>query len=244
MTDPIGSTNWAFDTRGRVTSEIKIVQDGSTLLGNYSTSWTYNNADQVTGMIYPSGEDAPFTYDAENRLVSVIKGSIKVADYAYDGDGNRVLTKDYTPSQTNPDKTAYVGEHFEVFIDADYTPTTPQPPSCPGCTHKIFLPLVVDTGPKPPVGHTWKSYYYAGSARVAMQVQDHAGGVSGVFWIYTDHLGSTTVTANELGGLISELRYKAWGEDRAKHGDDADELPVHGASTVRGRVVLLQGEIL
>jgi hypothetical protein len=38
------------------------------------------------------------------------------------------------------------------------------------------------------LGQVWRSYYYAGSARVAMRVQDHAGQSSGgIYWLYADH---------------------------------------------------------
>ncbi|WP_423222635.1 RHS repeat-associated core domain-containing protein [Candidatus Amarolinea aalborgensis] len=37
-------------------------------------------------------------------------------------------------------------------------------------------------------------------------------------WLATDHLGSTAVTANEVGARIAELRYKPWGESRYSFG--------------------------
>ena len=37
-------------------------------------------------------------------------------------------------------------------------------------------------------------------------------------WLETDHLGSTSVTANETGERIAELRYKPWGESRYSFG--------------------------
>jgi RHS repeat-associated protein len=42
---------------------------------------------------------------------------------------------------------------------------------------------------------------------------------NGVFYLLTDHLGSTSVTANgTTGALVSELRYKPWGETRWSSG--------------------------
>ena len=55
---------------------------------------------------------------------------------------------------------------------------------------------------------TITKYYQAGSQRIALRVN----GV--VRWLATDHLGSTSVTANESGARIAELRYKPWGENR------------------------------
>jgi RHS repeat-associated protein len=56
-----------------------------------------------------------------------------------------------------------------------------------------------------------------------MRVQDNTntGGSGGLFWLYADHLGSTTLTArmDGLGGdLISTLSYTAWGETRNSTG--------------------------
>lgn len=52
-----------------------------------------------------------------------------------------------------------------------------------------------------------------------MQVIDHAGGESGVYTLYADHLGNTSVTADETGLSTSALLYKAWGETRSITGN-------------------------
>jgi RHS repeat-associated protein len=59
---------------------------------------------------------------------------------------------------------------------------------------------------------TITKYYYAGATRVAMRVN---GTLS---YILPDHLGSTSITTNDQGVKISELRYKAWGEVRYTSG--------------------------
>jgi RHS repeat-associated protein len=68
----------------------------------------------------------------------------------------------------------------------------------------------------PPTGEVWTSYYYAGGQRIAMRVQDPASttDTNAVYYPLTDHLGSTSVTADENGAYYSELRYKPWGETR------------------------------
>jgi YD repeat-containing protein len=57
-------------------------------------------------------------------------------------------------------------------------------------------------------GSTLKKYYYAGGQRVAMRENGT------LYWLLTDHLGSTVLTANSDGSFKAELRYKAWGENR------------------------------
>ena len=55
-------------------------------------------------------------------------------------------------------------------------------------------------------------YYYAGAQRVAMRT----GGT--LFYLLGDHLGSTSLTLDALGNVVSELRYTAWGEVRYQAG--------------------------
>ena len=53
-----------------------------------------------------------------------------------------------------------------------------------------------------------RQYYYAGAQRIAMREN---GTLS---YLLSDHLGSTSITANGSGVKVAELRYKAWGETR------------------------------
>jgi len=62
---------------------------------------------------------------------------------------------------------------------------------------------------------TMKKYYYAGGTRVAERVGTLS---TSYYFLLTDHLGSTSITATRTGGFSSELRYKAWGETRYSSG--------------------------
>ncbi len=61
-------------------------------------------------------------------------------------------------------------------------------------------------------GSTSTKHYYAGNVRVAERV----GGT--LYWLLTDHLGSTAVTTNASGGNVAELRYYAYGKPRSNVG--------------------------
>jgi RHS repeat-associated protein len=61
-------------------------------------------------------------------------------------------------------------------------------------------------------GQVWRSYYYAGAARVAMREVNDDG--SEVYYILTDHLGSTSITVNDAGQRTAQQWYKPWGEVR------------------------------
>jgi RHS repeat-associated protein len=65
----------------------------------------------------------------------------------------------------------------------------------------------------PPAGQVWRSYYFAGSVRIAMRVQVN-GSADQVYYLLTDHLGSTTVSYRSDGGETSYQSYKPWGELR------------------------------
>jgi YD repeat-containing protein len=69
--DESGSTKYQYDARGNVT-EIKIIRDGITRLVGYS----YNGADQVTEMTYPSGRVVTYVRDVAGRVVSVTTAHI------------------------------------------------------------------------------------------------------------------------------------------------------------------------
>ncbi len=51
-------------------------------------------------------------------------------------------------------------------------------------------------------------YYYAGSQRIAMRDNGM------LFYLLGDHLGSTSPVTFGNGNVVSEMKYKAWGEVR------------------------------
>jgi RHS repeat-associated protein len=59
---------------------------------------------------------------------------------------------------------------------------------------------------------TERKYYMAGSTTIAMRTI--VGETDTLNWLLSDHLGSTSVTADESGVYYSELRYTAYGEVR------------------------------
>jgi hypothetical protein len=57
----------------------------------------------------------------------------------------------------------------------------------------------------PPAGQIYHLYYYSGGQRVAMREITTTTNV--VYYLFTDHLGSTNVIADAQGNKVSELRY-------------------------------------
>jgi RHS repeat-associated protein len=163
-----------------------------------------------------NGVTTNFNYDAANNLTS-ISGSTNET-YVFDGDGNRVILKSGTTT------TVYIGQYFEVTIDPNIPLPTPPGGSgggtgCP-TSHCIYLPVVMKMLiSEPPAQREWHSYFYAGSNRVAMRVQGGARGLAGdVFYVLDDFLGSTSLTIKADTLVLTELRYKPWGETRYENG--------------------------
>ncbi|MEA3439771.1 MAG: RHS repeat-associated core domain-containing protein, partial [Chloroflexota bacterium] len=69
-----------------------------------------------------------------------------------------------------------------------------------------------------PEGQVWKTYYYAGSQRVAMRVQDDIGGDE-VYYLLGDHLGSTSVSYRLSDGDTITQFYYPWGAVRPGPGN-------------------------
>ena len=67
MTDATGSTSWAYDAHGRVTSESKTINGA----GTFTTSYAYDAMDRVVTMTYPSGEVVTQTYNNAAQLTQV-----------------------------------------------------------------------------------------------------------------------------------------------------------------------------
>jgi len=69
---------------------------------------------------------------------------------------------------------------------------------------------------------TVTKYYYAGSQRIAMRTNGTLN------YLLGDHLGSTSLTTDANGQVISELRYKPWGETRYSSGSEQTKYTYTG----------------
>ena len=89
---------------------------------------------------------------------------------------------------------------------------------------------------------THTKYDYFGGRRIAVRV------AGTLYWLLSDHLGSTTVTADgATGGRTGELWYKPWGESRgAAFGATPTARRFTGQTLdgVAGGVVFLQCALL
>jgi len=95
---------------------------------------------------------------------------------------------------------------------------------------RVYKPAMLLTRP---AGVIWRSYYYAGSARIAMREDSDHG--SEVYYILTDHLGSTSVAftfdENDQVDFISRQWYTPWGETRSGSSVTATDYAFTGQRT-------------
>ncbi|MCL4506710.1 MAG: hypothetical protein M1434_11110 [Chloroflexi bacterium] len=147
------------------------------------------------------------TWDSDNRLASVTKGS-QTTSYFYDADG--ALVRKVEPRGM----TVYAGADYEVF---SATVVTTGIPITFTRVHTLYLPMAFGA---PPAGACQSTcqYYQFNGARVAVRT----GG--SVYWLHDDHLGSASATTDINGAKVSELRYTPYGETRYSFGSMPTDL--------------------
>ncbi len=79
MTDTTGSASWAYDARGRVLTDTKVISG----TGTFNTYFQYDAMDRVITMTYPTGEVVTQTYNiAAPRSVTQVRSATHNVAYA------------------------------------------------------------------------------------------------------------------------------------------------------------------
>ena len=155
-----------------------------------------------------NGVTMNLTYDTANNMIST-SGSI-TESYIFDGDGNRVALK------SGASTTVYIGNYFEVTIDLNI-PLPPSGSSGSGCQASFctYFPLILKNPIyEPPTHQEWRSYFYAGSNRVAMRVQGGTrSNLGDVYYMLGDFLGSTNLTVDSNTLALTELKIQTLGRN-------------------------------
>jgi YD repeat-containing protein len=199
--------SFGYDALDRLTSAS--ASGGSSGQGQYSISYTYNAIGNLNAQTRTYGAQSSSCPDGalSKPHAVVISGT---NTYCYDRNGNMV--------QRN------VGSTYNLSYDAENRLTTVS-----GAASATFVYDADGNRVKGTVngvttvyvgnyyelsGSTTRTYYPAGagSQRVAMKEN------STLYWLLTDHLGSTAVTANSGGGWNGEVRYYAYGGTRYNAG--------------------------
>ncbi|MGQ0604221.1 MAG: RHS repeat-associated core domain-containing protein [Anaerolineales bacterium] len=70
----------------------------------------------------------------------------------------------------------------------------------------------------PPVNTTWRVYYYAGGKPIAMREMPANDSTGTLYYLHSDHLGSTSVTTNASGAVVARQWYYPFGSVRGSTG--------------------------
>jgi RHS repeat-associated protein len=85
----------------------------------------------------------------------------------------------------------------------------------------------------PPSGQVWRSYYYAGAQLIAMRVLTGTTGNT-LYYLHSDHLGSTSVTTSDTGAVLARQWYHPFGTVRASSGALPTDITFTGQRSESG----------
>ena len=168
----------------------------------YSYNTSTGNLSSKTGM-------GTYTYDStQHHAVDAVTGFT----YQYDSNGNMTRRDptgtDYYDFIYDAENRLYQAKmNGAVLATFTYDGDGNRVKSVVGSTTTLFVGQHYETS-----GGVVTKYYAAGGARVAMRQG------STFYWLFSDHLGSTSKVANSSGALQSQQLYKAWGETRYTSG--------------------------
>src|SRR5690349_8860466 len=128
-------------------------------------------------------------------------GSITNSASAMASDGLHMITSNVATATIMPPTPTPIFSNAAFTYDGDGARVKSVVQTNYGTTTTYFVGNYYEV-----TGTSITKYYYAGSQRIAMNKD---GTLS---FILSDHLGSTTLITDSAGNMISETKYKAWGE--------------------------------
>jgi RHS repeat-associated protein len=193
--------SFTYDTLNR----LKTAQATGGSHGVYSLQWyTYTVAGNIE-----SFEGTAFAYQdtAHKHAVTHLGG---VQRYWYDANGNVIRRINFGLDVTY----SYDAENRLVGVSGSRTATFTYDGDGKLVKMQVGSTYVAIAGPHyQHSGSTGTKYYYAGSVRLAERIG------STLYWLLTDHLGSTAVTTDAGGAYVTELRYLPYGRPRYNPGN-------------------------
>jgi RHS repeat-associated protein len=218
--------------------------------------WYDPNGNMITRTV--GTDAFALAYDPENRIAEVSGDAVVDFTYDGDGkmvirtegDLNTVYIGDHFEIDIRPDvfylPLVFVGQAWSPKAPPKVTPTKDpwggrDPYPAPGeggeplPEFEETIPGTKEGGSRsssiqsfPPSNQTWRSYYYVGSTRASMRVQEGSWR-DDVYFLLSDHLGSTSLTIENDGSTVaSEMRYSPWGSVRYSNGITPTEYTYTG----------------
>jgi RHS repeat-associated protein len=203
ITDSINSQTQSFgyDALDRLTSASA---SGESWQGAYSETYSY---DPATGNLQTKG-GVTLAYGDANHVHAVTGGN----SYQYDSNGSQI--------------TRTIGSDiFNLYYDAENRLVEVKKNSVTiaqftfdGDGKRVKSVIGSETilfagGHYEKKGSTITKYYFAGASRIAMRKYTVPQNMT-LEYMIGDHLGSTSITTDNAGVKVSEMRYKAFGETR------------------------------
>jgi RHS repeat-associated protein len=108
MSDASGEVEYRYDKHGNLISETR-----TTEVSSFVTAYTYNDADRLTRITYPSGTSIDFTLDAAGRVIAIDKTG---------GSGTESLVSDIQYAPFGPVSAFSYGNglNYAATFDLDY----------------------------------------------------------------------------------------------------------------------------
>jgi RHS repeat-associated protein len=185
------------------------------ITGTYNEAYAFNQIGNITNTTrlpnYKYGLKPHAVLTASNNL------------YSYDGNGNMLTRIEVTGSQRITYTQGWDSENRLIAVTATNGITTSISQFVYDSDGNRVLQVLPD-GSKTAYASAievsitgtqriTKTYYSAGSTLVAMRVYSSPA-VSTLYFMYTDHLGSASLTTDITGTVIARQLYDAWGNVR------------------------------
>ncbi len=205
IADSINSQTQSFDydALDRLTSASANGEPGQ---GAYDETYQY---DPATGNLKVKG-DMTLDYLDSNHVHAVTNANGNT--YSYDDNGNQ------TTRHIGNDTFHLIYDAENRLVEVKKNVTTIAEFTFDGDGKRVMSVIGGETirfvgGYYERKGSQITKYYMAGAARVAIRKYTIPQSMT-VEYLLGDHLGSTSITTDSNGAMISEMRYKPWGETR------------------------------
>jgi RHS repeat-associated protein len=239
FTNMIQKQTYTHDPVGNITQMTNVPASETNTYGydalNRLTAWTLNGTQQevytydpATGNLQTKGAPTQvnnttvgqYTYDYSAHAVTQLVDSTNLSNvrnsYGYDYNGNQNSRSITTGSNTGSYTLGYDAENRLVSVSGPngwsasfvYDGDGNRVQSTINGTTTTFIGNYYEN-----TNGAVTKYYYAGSSRIAMRKYTIPQPMT-VEYLLGDNLGSTSITTDNTGAKVSEIRYKPWGETR------------------------------
>ena len=230
-TDSLQSLSYVYDDVGNVQS-ITDTNAG----GTQTQTFTYDALDRLSSAVASGGTGGTYAlkdydYDTQGRLeingtvtnyyentahIHAVSKTSTGNTYSYDQNGNQTSRKvggiTYTLIYDAENRLVQIKRGSNIQATYTYDGDGNRVKTVVGSTTTTYIGNYLE---RECINTTCalKSYYYAAGQRVALRKGDGT-----LYFLLTDHLGSTAITATSSGGRDAELRYYPWGGTRYTYG--------------------------